>query len=323
MTFFDWAIVAFAVVLAIRGWRRGFLREVIDWSLLLFGTIIVFRLSPAIGTIVSGMANVPYEVGRIVAGVVILVVLLVGSWLLGRVIAAALKVVPGVTTLNRMGGAVVGVAFAAVTVVLAVTVASAMPLPESTSRSVDSAIGESTVGSAITDPTGWIQPAVAAVSGEDVLSAVISVQEAVGDRLAAGTIPIPIPSVGDEPLLPSQSLAQQVFDAVNVHRITAGVDPLAWSPDLAVVAVERASSVYGSGVLALDADLTDDLRAAGIPGTYHTDLVVLAASVDGLVEAITESSAYAAKVEDPAVRKSGIGVIEGPYGLMAVQVVSG
>ena len=323
MTIFDWAIVALAVVFAVRGWRRGFLREVIDWSLLLFGTIIVFRLSPAIGTIVSGMANVPYEVGRIIAGVVIFVLLIVGSWLLGRVIATALRIVPGVTTANRLGGALVGLGFAAVVVVLGITVASALPLPDSTSETVEATIGESSIGSSVVDPTGWIQPAMAAVSGEDVLSAVISVREAVGDRLAAGTIPIPLPPVGDEPLLPSQALAQQVFDAVNVHRITIGEDPLAWSPDLAVVAVERATSVYGSGTLSLDANLSSDLSAAGIPGTYHDDLVVLAASVDGLVEAITESSAYAAKVEDPVMRKSGIGVIEGPYGLMAVQVVSG
>ena len=38
MTIFDWAIIIIAVLLAIRGWRRGFLREVIDWSLLLFGS---------------------------------------------------------------------------------------------------------------------------------------------------------------------------------------------------------------------------------------------------------------------------------------------
>ena len=323
MTIFDWVILGLALVLAVRGWRRGFLREVVDWALLVFGTIIVFRMSPVIGTIVSGMANVPYEVGRIIAGVLIFAVLLVGSFLLGRVLSKVLKIVPGVTTLNRLGGSLVGIAIAAVAVVLGTTIASALPLPESTSESVDSAIRSSTVGSAIVDPNGWIQPTMAAVSGDDVYGAVIAVRDAVGDRLAAGTVPIPLPSVEDAPLQPSQTLAQQVFDEVNLSRIAAGEDPLAWSPDLAIVAVARATSVYRSGVLALNADLTDHLRIAGVPGTYHDDLVVLAASVDGVVEAITESSAYAAKIEDPAMRKAGIGVVDGPYGLMAVQVLSG
>ena len=77
MTFYDWAVIAIAVAFLIRGWRRGAIREAIDIALLLFGTIVVFRLSPMIGSIVSGMANVPYEVGRVVGGGLIFLVLVV------------------------------------------------------------------------------------------------------------------------------------------------------------------------------------------------------------------------------------------------------
>ena len=50
--------------------------------------------------------------------------------------------------------------------------------------------------------------------------------------------------------------------------------------------------------------------------------MVIAASPDGLVEAIVGVDTYRGLVEDSSYRKAGIGVIEGPYGLIAVQVVS-
>ena len=80
--------------------------------------------------------------------------------------------------------------------------------------------------------------------------------------------------------------------------------------------------MYGSGLLTLDDDLGTALAAAGIPGTISDDLVVIAASPDGIVEAIVGVDAYRSLIEDADYRKAGIGVVEGPYGLIAVQVVS-
>lgn len=323
MTFYDWAVVAIAAGFLVRGWRRGAVREAIDIALLLFGTIVVFRLSPMVGSIVSGMANVPYEVGRVIGGGLIFLVLVVGSILLGRVIATALQVVPGGRRIDRFGGSAIGLGYALVAVVLGTTLISAIPLPASAREAVDDSIARSSVGSVVTDPTGPIQPAVSLTSGETVLTSVIAVREAVGDRLAAGTIPIPFPAPDSSELAPSQTTAQEVFDEINRERISHGVDPLAWSPDLAIVAVSRSSNVYASGLLTLDDQLPAAMKAAGIPGTTSNDLVVMAASADGLAEAILSTDSYLAMVADPVFRKAGVGVIEGPYGLVAVQVLSG
>ena len=323
MTVYDWVVLSLLVALAVRGWRRGLARQALDIGLLLVGSIVVFRLSPVIGSIIAGMANVPYEVGRLLAGVLVFVALVVGSIVLGRILATALHIVPGAATADHLGGAAVGALFAAVIIVVGTTLVSVTPLPGSWRGSVDETIEASAVGSAIVDPGGPAQAVVAGASGTDLFGAVIAVHEAVGDRLMAGTLPIPFPAVDDEPILPSQVHAQTVFDRLNLERVSAGVDPLAWSGDLAVIAVSRATDVYRSGVLALDDDLAGAFRAAGLPGTMHTDMVVLAASPDGLVEAITGASDYAGAVTDPGYRKAGLGVVEGPYGMIAVQVLSG
>jgi membrane protein required for colicin V production len=323
VTIYDWAVIAIVAVSAIRGWRRGLVREAIDVALILVGTLVAFRLSPAVGTVVAGMANVPYEVGRVVAGVVIFAVLVVGSIVLGRVVSTALKVAPGATTLNRLGGSVIGIAYAAIVVVLATSIAAAVPLPADTRGTVDEAIGASAIGSTVVDPTGPIQPSLTVASGAAVVTSVIAVRDAIGDRLVAGTIPVPFPAAERSDLAPSQVKAQAVFDELNLHRISSGADPLAWSSDLAVVAMSRATDVYLSGLLSLEDDLPDALRAGGVPGTIADDLVVLAATPDGVVEAIIDAPAYEAVVVDRIYRKAGIGVVDGPYGLVAVQVVSG
>lgn len=323
MTVYDWAIVAIAGAFLIRGWRRGAIREAIDIALLLFGTIVVFRMSPMVGTIVSGMANVPYEVGRVIAGGLIFLILIVGSILLGRVIATALHIVPGGRSIDRLGGSAIGLGYGVIAVVLGTTLMSVLPLPASARTVVDESIAGSSVGSVVIDPAGPIQPAISLTSGATVLTSVNAVREAVGQRLAAGTIPIPFPSPDRSELAPSQATAQEVFDEINRERISEGLDPLAWSSDLAIVAVSRSTHVYASGLLTLDDQLPRAMKAAGIPGTINNDLVVMAGSADGLAEAIVSTGPYRAIVIDPAFRKAGVGVVEGPYGLVAVQVLTG
>jgi hypothetical protein len=81
--------------------------------------------------------------------------------------------------------------------------------------------------------------------------------------------------------------------------------------------------VYHSGTLALDPGLGTALEAQGVPGTINTEMVVLAASTDGVAEAFVGASAYRDAIFETQYRKAGIGVIDGPYGLLAVLVLSG
>lgn len=323
MQIYDWVVLGLAGVLVVRGWRRGLVREAVELGVLVVGTALVFRFSPVIGAVVSGMANVPQEVGRIAGGIVMFVALVVGGAIVSRVLAIGLKIVPGATTLNRLGGAIVGGAYAAIIAVLATTLLSAAPMPESARESFDASVEGSIVGSEIVASGGVVQTTLSSVSGEKIFSAVIAVRDAVGDRLAAGTLPIPLPEVKGESLVPSQTAAQSVFDDLNTHRIGAGLDPLTWSADLAVVAVARASKVYRSGLLSLDDKLEASLAAEGIPGTVHGEMVAMAATPQGLTEAFSSAATYEALLTDPSFRFAGVGVVEGPYGLIAVQVFSG
>lgn len=323
MQVYDWVVIALAAAFAFRGWRRGLVREMVELAVLLAGTVLVFRMSPAVGVVLSGMANIPPEVARIVAGIVILIALMVGSFFVSRLIAASLKVVPGASTLNRVGGLLVGIGYTLLIAVVATTLLSAAPLPSSVRGPFDSSVEKSVIGAQIVAPDGVVQRWFSTVSGEEVFGAVISVRDAVGDRLMAGTLPIPLPGVGDAAIVPSQSAAQDVFDELNAERIRSGVDPVAWSPDLAIVSVARANDVYRSGFLKLDDNLDAALKAEGIPGTITSEMLVIAATPHGVSEAFASAEPYQAMTIDPAFRKAGVGVVEGPYGLISVVVLSG
>ncbi|RLE16117.1 MAG: hypothetical protein DRJ28_02305 [Actinobacteria bacterium] len=320
---YDLIVVAIVVAFVARGATRGLLREALEIAVLLVGVFLVFRLSPAIGSIISGMANVPFEAARIAAGVVLFFVLVIGGAFVARILSGMLGVIPGATLLNRTGGAVVGAGYGVLSVILSTALVSVAPIPTGFRGTVVGSIDASPVGRRILEPTGLIQRTVSSVSGEEVFSTVIALQDAVGARLVAGTIPIPLPDIGDSPLPPSQLAAQQVFDSLNRTRIAEGLDPLGWSGDLAVVAVTRAGAVYRSGWLALDSHLADSLAARGVPGTINTEMVVLAASPEGVVEAFTGASAYRDAIVARQYHKAGIGIVEGPYGYLAVQVLSG
>ncbi|MEN8041738.1 MAG: CvpA family protein [Actinomycetota bacterium] len=323
MAIYDLIVLGVVVALVVRGWLRGLVREALEIGVLIVGTFLVFRLSPPVGSIIAGMANIPYEVARIVAGVILFLALVFGGAVAARLLSTALKIVPGATLLNRFGGALAGAVYAGLVVILATTLASVAPVSAGMRETIDGSVDASAVGRRIVDPDGPIQQAVASTSGQDVYATVIALQSIVGDRLAAGTLPIPMPDVGDAALVPSQVDGQHVFDELNRERIAEGLDPLAWSGDLAVVAVARAGAVYRSGMLALDDDLQASLSAQGVPGTINTDMVVLAASPDGVVEAFLDTSSYRDAIVDKQYRKAGIGVVDGPYGLLAVQVLAG
>ncbi len=323
MVLYDWVVLGVAVVFVIRGWRRGLVREAIEVAVLVVGAVVVFRLAPVIGTILSGMANIPFEAARLAGGAVLFLVLVIGAALLSRIIALAIKVVPGATTLNRLGGSLIGFAYAALIVILATTILAVVPISEDARGSIEARILESRVGSQLLDPDGETQQIIASLSGESIFGTVIAVRQAVGGRLAAGTIPVPFPSVERSDLSSQAHIADEVFHDLNRYRIEQGLVPLIFSADLAPVAESRALRVYRSGLLTLDDRLSADLLASGVPGTIHTDMVVIAASGDGALEALLQASAYTETIKDPTYRKAAVGVIDGPYGLITVVILAG
>jgi uncharacterized protein YkwD len=318
----DLVVAALLLGLVLRGWFRGFVREAIDVGTLILGAVIAFRFASIVGRLVTSTFGVTSDMARIIGGTVLFLGISIGAGVVASMIHRTMRRLPGLTLLNRLGGAGLGAVYALVLATIALTLAAAVSTPEP----VASQLRESVAAQRLTGPEGPAQRMLSAAAGDRVISSMVWLQGFVGRWSVESSHdePIVVPAVPDSGVThPSVAAADDVFAALNDERAAAGLAPLAWSDDLALVAVNRAGGVYRSGSSDGAPPVAERLVSVGVVSTMSDEQLVLAASPDGVRRAIMASDGHRAALLTEGYREVGIGVVEGPYGLMAVQVYSG
>lgn len=318
----DAIVVALFLALVVRGWLRGLLREAIDVATLILGAIVAFRFAALIGSRLADVLGIGSDVARIIGGAVLFLAISIGAGIAGSMIHRSLRVLPGLTLLNRLGGAALGAVYAFVLATVALTIIAAVPSPEPVAAQVRSSVAVER----LTGPEGPAQRFLSAAAGDRVMSSLAWLQGFVGAWSLGPSEegPVVLPQVSNpDSVHPSSAAAAEVFEGLNGERATAGLDPLGWSEDLALVAVNRAGTVYVTGDSASTPPLSDRLASVGMPAATSDEALVLAASPDGVRRAVMASPAHRAPLLSPDYSQVGVGVVEGPYGLMTVQVYSG
>jgi uncharacterized protein YkwD len=315
----DFALGAFFVALIVRGWMRGLVREALDVATLLLGAFIAFRFAGQVGGVIAGMTGMSAEMARLVGGVVAFIGITMGAALASSAIHRTIRKLPTLTTLNRVGGAVLGGVYALALATVALTLVAMLPFP----GAVDERVQDSVIAATLTDTEGPVQAGVQALSGDRVMQAVIALRRLVGDRFALGGADVALPPAQGRTQSDVEA-ARAVFDAMNRERVIAGLPPLAWSEDLALVAVTMADDAYRSGDLGSGGPgLESRLNSAGIRAAVHGENLALAATPAGVHEAIVTSAPHRDRLLGEDFRRAGVGVVSGPYGLMAVEVFVG
>lgn len=315
----DFVLGAVFVALIVRGWMKGLVREALDVATLLVGALLAFRFSGTVGNVLSAMTGVAPEAARMVGGFLAFLAISVGAAFVSGVIHRTIRRLPAMTTLNRLGGAALGGVYALVLATVAVTLMSAVPMPETLAKPID----ESVIATRLTDPEGPVQRGVEALAGDRAIQSVISLRRMFGEPSVVGGPAVVLPAATGE-TRPSVAAADDVFAAINAERVEAGLDPLAWSDELALIAVTRADAAYHSGTLSVTTpSLEEALDRSGVPHVVRGENLALAGSPAGVHEAIVTSDRHRSEVLGERYRRVGVGVVEGPYGLMAVQVFAG
>lgn len=315
----DFVLGALFVALVVRGWMKGLVREALDVATLLLGALLAFRFSGAVGNVLSAMTGIAPEAARMVGGFLAFLAISIGAAFVSGLIHRTIKRLPAMTTLNRLGGAALGGIYALVLATLAVTLMSVVPLPATLAKPID----ESVIAGRLTDPEGPVQRGVETLAGDRAIQSVISLRRIFGERTVVGGPAVVLPAAAGE-TRPSSAAADEVFGALNAARVDAGLDPLAWSDELAVIAVSRADAAYHSGTLSVASpSLEEVLDRSGVPHVVGAENLALAGSAAGVHEAIVGSDRHRSEVLGERYRRVGVGVVEGPYGLMAVQVFAG
>lgn len=316
----DFVLGLYVAGLAVRGWLRGFIRELMDLVGLIIGAFIAFRLSGPVGGFLTDRFGVSPEWGRIGAGIVLFVLFGVGMALVAGVLSKVTRL-PGLTLANRILGSGVAAAWGIVLVLVLVTIANVLPLP----ASFDRALEESTVAQAVAGPNAFPRRVVEPLVADHAMTALAALERITGQRrlVPAEGEEILTEAVGADSIEPHPRAVELALDRINADRLTADSDPMVESTGLARLAQARAEQLYQDGLVArrTDADVLAATRSGGL---------LLGEAAEGVALAATDRAAHAGIVEaaDTALARSGfdrvgVGVAQGPLGILIVEIYGG
>ncbi|MFP3914956.1 MAG: CvpA family protein [Actinomycetota bacterium] len=313
----DFILGIYLAGMAVRGWLRGFVRELLDLVGLVVGAAVAFRLSGPMGGFLTDRFGVSPEWARIGAGIALFLLFGATLTIVAHYLSKVMRL-PGLSLANRALGAGVAAAWGVLLLLVVLSIAQVLPVPDS----VDDAVEGSTVAGAVTDPEGLPRRLVDPLVGDGAMEALAAIE-----RLTGGTRIVPSQGerIETEPVDPGvlrldEDAAAFVADRVNSDRLEAGSDPLAWSDALAEVAAERALSMYRDGYVERR---RPDRVLAQVSGTglrLHraAEMTALASSERAAQAAIVE--AEDSVLADPRFDRVGVAAVDGPLGVLVVEV---
>jgi uncharacterized membrane protein required for colicin V production len=320
----DFLLGLYFASLFVRGWLRGFARELMDLIGLIIGMALAFRLSGPVGAFLQDWFGTSDVISRLVGGLIVFLIVGVGASI-GAHFLQKVFTLPGLALSNRLLGALLSTLWALFVAMLVLSLLIVFPLPVSVAGRLE----DSNVVHYLTDPDTPAQTVFHAVAGDRVLESLLNLKDLVGGNeviLEEGQS-LEIPVARPDELTEDPRAASTIFDLVNRSRLEEGADPLAWSQPLADVAQAYAREMYERGFFSHDSPVSgtvvDRVDAAGIP--YHVigENLALAPTSRAVHEGLMASPGHRENILRSGFTKVGIGVVDGPLGLMVVEVFQG
>lgn len=321
----DIAVVAALIAVTVRGWYRGLVLEAVDLAVLVFGLLVGFRVSGPLGGFLAAWMGISLAAGTVVGGSIAFFAVAVAGKLVVRFARFALPHLSGAPALNRAAGATLGAAWGMVVITLIVSLIAVLPLGDAAVREVDN----SSISAVLIDPDGTAQTTMAVVIGDPVLRVLLGLRKVIGPGqvIVEGSQRLELPAADPADLAHDRESAMLIFDELNRSRVEAGLEPLAWSVILTDVGVAHATEMYTDGYFAHESLVTgtveDRLEDADIPYVIVGENLALAVNAGSTHAGLMGSSGHRANILSPHFIWVGIGVVEGPLGLMTVQVFLG
>jgi hypothetical protein len=291
-----------------------------DLAGLLMGLAVAFRLSAPAGAVVSGIIGTAPTLSRIIGGLLLFLAVggaaAIGAHYLHRLVHR-----PGLALTNRVSGAGLAVAWGGLMVTLILSVVSLLRLPPALATRLD----ESAVATALTEPGGLPQSMFRQLSGDRIIGVLLRLDEiSAGDRLILDEDEmVEIAPAQPEELAPDDTAASYLFEGINESRRHAGVDGVQWDNVLATKAVEYALEMYGGGYLG-HRDREGGGPADRVPGRWRVgENLALAVDANEADAGLNASPTHHATRVAGAYGRVGVAAVQGPSGLLVVEVFSG
>lgn len=320
----DFILGLYLAALAVRGWVRGAVKESLDLAGLVVGVFVGFRVSAPIGDFLADRFDVTPEWARLGAGIVIFVLVGVGFSILASMLGRFMSL-PGLNLSNRLLGTGVAVAWGVFLILVLVSIVEAVRVPDAIAETID----ESTVLTALAGPEALPRDLLESVAGDDVIGSLLALKSIAGaERIILDdddVFEMP-PSTRDQ-LSESPAEATESFELLNNERVAAGRPPLAPSEGLSEVARGHAIDMYVNGYVSHVSPTTGGIRdrveRSGIRLTIVGENLALASSTRAVHDGFLRSDSHRRNMLGRSYDRVGVAAVDGPYGLMVVQVFGG
>ena len=133
--------------MALRGWRKGLLRQVAGFISLILSLLLVVRLTPNWASVVEEWLGIPYGGALALVGLSLFAGVGAVVWVALQALTRMMRF-PGLSTLDRAVGAALGLVWLVVWVMALVWFASFLPLPDTLTEM----LSESRAVGRITEP---------------------------------------------------------------------------------------------------------------------------------------------------------------------------
>lgn len=308
--------------LLVRGWIRGFVREILDLVGLVAGLWVAVLLSRPLGEFLTDRFGVSPETATIGAGVILFILFGVGMSIAAHFLSKLMKL-PGLNLVNRLGGAAVAMLWGIAIVLVLVNLSRALPF------GWGDWFEDSTVAEAIAGEDALPQQVFESVSPQGILSPLASLQALFGASRAVpeGDDVLEIPPAGGDEIRQVRDEASQVLGRVNEHRAELGLTALGSADGLVAIAEKRAAEMYQAGRISRDhppgSNVGADVTAAGLRLARVGENLALASSWRAAFEAMEASPTGATYLNGTGYDRAGVAVVDGPTGRLLVIVFGG
>jgi membrane protein required for colicin V production len=316
----DFVLGLALAAMLIRGWLRGFVREALDLVGLVLGLWLAFRLSAPFGDFVTESFGVSPEVGRIGGGILLFVLfgalLSVAAHFLSKVMN-----LPGLSMVNRVGGAAVAVGWGTVIALILISLISVSPVPDSWRAQLH----ESKVVELVAGDDALPRRLFERLAGDNVMSAVASLREIFGAPRAVpeGGEALEIPAAASDEIRQVRPEAADVIARINEDRVGAGLGAVRQTEAITALAESHAETLYTSGRLTRIEDCGAVLAERSSQVLRCGNSVALAGTAQAAYAGIYESGEGQAMIESPGFDRAGMAVVDGPTGRLVVLVLAG
>ncbi|MES2938286.1 MAG: CvpA family protein [Pseudomonadota bacterium] len=308
-------LLAFLVLLgAWGGWRRGFVRALLELLVLAVSLVAAFLAYrwPAAWIAQQWPALEVWSAATGFIAVFALVQLLVGS-IAGR-LAASVSPRAHVHAGNRLLGLLPGAANGLINAAVATVVLLALPLPDTLARMMR----DSEAAVRLSPGVEWVQAQLAPIF-----------QPAIERSLQALTVPQDSTrrvelrfKVADPTVRPE--LEARMLELVNEERAKEGLKPLKADPELAEVARAHSRDMFARGYFShVSPDggkLSDRMRKGELRYLLAGENLALAPTLPMAHQGLMNSPGHRANILRPQFGRVGIGVLDGGrHGLMVTQ----